>query len=151
MREGSQGANTLPRQLFNVRIPRKIAVESDAEVLCFMTGGKISVTKVTVGTKVTFLWIPGHSGIRGNEQADYHAKQALLLTQISDIPFDSTSMKTSVRFHCQALWQRTWNDVGAQSHLHPIKPVIGSWSSSNRPARQEEIVLSRLRIGHIYI
>ena len=106
---------------------------------------------VTDGTQITFLWIPGHSGIRGNEQADHHAKRALLLTHISDIPFDSTSIRTSVRSHCHALWQRTWNDVGAQSHLHPIKPVIGSWSSSNRPARQEEIVLSRLRIGHTYI
>ena len=46
MREGSQDANTLPRQLFDVRIPRKIAVESDAEVLCFMTGGNIGVTKL---------------------------------------------------------------------------------------------------------
>ena len=28
-----------------------------------------------------------------------------------------------------------------------MKPILGEWASSNRPTRQEEVVLARLRMG----
>ena len=103
------------------------------------------------GTYITFLWIPGHSNINGNDKADLKAKEALAIQNITDIPADFSTIKSSIRRHCLQFWQKTWESDGTTTQLYDIKPVIKPWSSSNLNCRKHEKALAKLRIGHTYL
>ena len=47
-------------------------------------------------------------------------------------------------------WQEWWN-LCQDVKIWEVKPLLGEWSSSYRTSRREEIILSRLRIGHSYV
>ena len=49
------------------------------------------------GVKIQFLWIPGHSGIKGNERADQIAKDALTFVIVTKLLTDFSSIKSSIR------------------------------------------------------
>ncbi|XP_024084547.1 uncharacterized protein LOC112127603 [Cimex lectularius] len=72
--------------------------------------------------QVIFVWIPGHCGIMGNEQADNAAKRAT----IDGIPLKAVR----------------------DNKLRDIKPNVVPWGSSVGDSRLEETVLTRLRIWH---
>ena len=44
-------------------------------------------------------------------------------------------------------WQKSW-DTATFNKLHAIKPVVGNNSSAIRNVRREDVVITRLRIGH---
>ena len=46
-------------------------------------------------------------------------------------------------------WQERWSSC-PDDKLFKIKPTLGEWQHGFRNAREEEVVLSRLRIGHTY-
>ena len=76
------------------------------------------------GVSISFLWIPGHSGITGNERADEVAKRALHLQQITNIAVSQPTIKSSVRRSITCFWEERWrNDEKTQ--LHDIKLKIG--------------------------
>ena len=103
------------------------------------------------GTEIIFLWIPGHAGILGNERADREAKAALALPEVTAIPINYNSLKSSIRQHSKLFWQNQWRDAPSRTQLHEIKPNIGTWTSSFRSSRLEEKVLARIRLGHTYL
>ena len=93
-----------------------------------------------------FCWLPSHVGIKGNENADKSAKSALNLP-ISDFKVPYTDFKSSVLTHIQSSWQSQW-DGDHFNKLHSVKPALGEWYPSYRSVRQEEVIITRLRIGH---
>ena len=98
-------------------------------------------------TEIKILWIPGHSGIPGNEKVDQLAKLSL-----QDPPQDQVRCPAKDYLnHLHTLFQSTlqslW-DLNPHFHLHQIKPKIGHWPSANRNTKLHEIVLARLRLGH---
>ena len=103
---------------------------------------------VTSGTDIFFLWIPGHSGISGNEWADEAARHAIALPNITNIPISHHSIRSFIHQHSRAFWQKSWRDDPDRTQLHEIKPDLGMWSSSSRKCRLEEKTLARLRLGH---
>ena len=103
------------------------------------------------GTLITFLWIPCHSNINGNDKADLKAKEALAIQNITDIPANFSNIKSSIRRHYLQFWQKTWESDGTTKQLYEIKPVIKPWSSSNLKCRKHEKALAKLRIGHTYL
>lgn len=98
---------------------------------------------------ISFVWIPSHVGIRGNEEADKAAKDALQL-QVSNLKVPFTDFKSEIRKHVKEVWQEQWNSC-VLNKLHSIQPQLGPWPFSSRQFRREEAVLARLRIGHTYI
>ena len=56
---------------------------------------------------------------------------------------DLQSCLSVVKLSARLLWQSHWDNLD----VHTIKPILGEWASSNRPIRQEEVVLPRLRMG----
>ena len=102
------------------------------------------------GVDLTFLWIPGHRGIVGNEIADESAKRALNLHDVTQISANHHSIRSILRKKTIHFWQKKWREAN-RTQLHDIKPTIGTWSSSLRKHRLEEKVLAKLRIGHTYL
>ncbi|MCG8078476.1 MAG: reverse transcriptase-like protein, partial [Candidatus Thiodiazotropha taylori] len=102
---------------------------------------EISKTK-----QILFCWLPSHIGIRGNEYADKKAKESLNLDPtIFKIPFNN--FKPFINKYILSKWQVSW-DREIYNKLHAINPVVGTKCSPSRFSRREDVVLTRLRIGH---
>jgi len=99
----------------------------------------------STGKLVIFCWIPSHVGISGNEKADAEAKSALL-KHITKIKLPSNDFMPSIKFHCNNLWQQSW-DTCVSNKLHSIQPVICQ-TKCIISKRRDAVILSRLRIGH---
>lgn len=106
----------------------------------------LTLSALSPHTNIVFVWVPGHCGIVGNDQADLAARQANtmgLLLRGESLPDLVSVMRSSI----WNSWQRDW--IGLENNkLRNIKPQVGSWISSCRGSRREEVVLARLRIGH---
>ena len=97
---------------------------------------------------VVFCWVPGHAAIRGNIKADAAAKAALdkYVTQMK-LPY--TDLKQGINVYIRRLWQIAW-DLQIDNKLHSIRPRVGT-NVLPCLSRREEVVLSRLRIGHTFL
>ena len=101
-----------------------------------------------MGWTIIVAWIPGHCNIYGNEVADANAKLAVGMNGVYDIQLGPKEYYPVVRTHIRDLFNRIWTAYNPNSTLRSIKDCVGSWMSSQRRNRREEIVLCRLRLGH---
>ena len=97
---------------------------------------------------IVFCWLPSHIGIRGNEMADKAAKEALKLT-VSDLAVPSSDFRPTITRLLKAKWQQQWNDLPSNK-LREIKPDLSHHFTKLLPCRRDEVVLTRVRIGHSY-
>ena len=100
---------------------------------------------------IDFCWVPGHVGIKGNEEADTAAKEASANEnyQFLDTAIPHTDMKRPVREAITKAWRNKWLSLGQKGRkLREIKTDVNEWSSSYNKNRRIETVLARLRIGH---
>ena len=100
------------------------------------------------GTRVRFCWVPSHCGIVGNERVDQLAKETL--DQDTD-PLASvhyTDMKPLVNSYIQKLVQTKWDVSVHGRDLYLGKPTLGPPKEFQHLTRAEEVVNTRLRIGH---
>ena len=96
----------------------------------------------------SFLWIPGHINLPEHDAVDLAAKQSLLFTKITDPSLSPVyDLKSHYRSLINSSWYNTWL-TQPLTKLRSIKKAPTPWSSSNRSSRHEEIIVSRLRIGH---
>ena len=100
---------------------------------------------------IVFCWLPSHIGIRGDEEADKAAKDAILLEVLPfKVPF--SDFKPLINSFIDDVWQRSWNDPSNQENkLFAVKPSINEWLPGFRSNRREEIILARLRIGYTHM
>ncbi|KAI5754364.1 hypothetical protein M8J77_008009 [Diaphorina citri] len=96
------------------------------------------------GTTTNIVWIPGHSGIAGNELADAGAKNINAQSQCQTIC--AQDLKNVFKNICASNWTREWQQTDKQ--LRKIKPETQYWPTSSRQKRIEEVIIARLRIGH---
>ena len=100
---------------------------------------------------LSFLWIPGHSEIPGNEQVDILAKQGLMLSHTNNMKLPHSDFRSQIKPYIIKRWQTIWNGQETKNQkLKEIQPVLGKWKHSTRKSRREEIILARLRIGHTH-
>ena len=97
--------------------------------------------------QIKLLWIPGHCGIRGNEAADTLAKNSLLLPPRNDLPCPLPDILQHIHVRFQELLQTEW-DIIQHFHMHPIKPILKHFETSNQDTRLKERMIARLRLGH---
>ena len=100
------------------------------------------------GKNIQLCWIPGHSGIIGNDTADKKAKEAVLQQRAYfSVPY--RDMYAVVERKVTEKWQEQWR--GMRQKLFEVKPEPGGWVMQRRLKRREQVVVNRLRMGHTYI
>ncbi|XP_076314777.1 uncharacterized protein LOC143227153 [Tachypleus tridentatus] len=100
-------------------------------------------------TSIQFFWIPGHVGIYRNKLADTTAKSVCSGT-IATMPIPHMDYGLVFKARLRANWQSSWSEQ-RDNKLFQIKPYIGLWPSSFRKVWKEEVVLTRLHIGHSFL
>ncbi|KAI5738408.1 hypothetical protein M8J77_006641 [Diaphorina citri] len=99
------------------------------------------------GKDIIFMWCPSHCGIDGNEVVDNATKNLNPLLQPLKL-CSATDFKPIIDKIIISKWQNSWDNLTLGNKLKAIKPKIEKWQSSSRQTRFEEIVLTRMRIGH---
>ena len=106
--------------------------------------------------QLELIWIPGHCGITGNEQADADAKQAALDPSISK-PFHHSSLKSCRLQYIKALaksqWKKEWaKNIKTARQLRRILIIDevkrGTKLYSKIGNRKISARLAQLRTGH---
>jgi len=100
---------------------------------------------MNIGKTILLCWIPGHIGIRGNQQVDEVVKIAIH-SSISAVNYPPSDFCHDVTALCYKLWQADW-DQSVGSKLHSVKSHLRYYSVSSLSC-QDAVVLRRLRIGH---
>ena len=100
------------------------------------------------GTRVRFCWVPSHCGIDGNERVDQLAKETLDQDVDPLAGVHYTDMKPLVNSYIQKLVQTKWDVAVHGRDLYLVKPTLGPPKKFQHLTRAEEVVITRLRIGH---
>ncbi|KAI5727530.1 hypothetical protein M8J77_003369 [Diaphorina citri] len=101
------------------------------------------------GVDIAFLWCPSHCGIEGNEVVDTAANQMNHPTRINlSVPDD---LKPLIALITKNELKILWDETDPSNKLKKIKRDVNIWESSYRGNRHEEVVLTRMRIGHTLI
>ena len=100
------------------------------------------------GTHVRFCWIPSQCGIEGNEKVDQLAKKTLDqdIDPLASVHY--TDLKPLVNSYIQKLVQTKWDVAVHGRDLYLVKPTLGPPKKVQHLTRAEEVVITRLRIGH---
>ena len=89
------------------------------------TDTRRKIIELRTTTKITFHWIRGHTGLRGNERADYLAKTVASYTPY--ITYDAIPVsrgKQLLEAYYTQFWDATYRNSGKTPHTKPFVPSI---------------------------
>ena len=102
------------------------------------------VWKIIEGT--TYVGSPSHIWVRGNERADSTGKSALDLTP-DNFRILFADLKPQINKLLHTKWQQHWNN-NLHHKFFQIQPTLGEWRPAFKKSRREQVIISRLHIGH---
>ncbi|KAJ4431780.1 hypothetical protein ANN_20385 [Periplaneta americana] len=107
-------------------------------------------TLLSSDCEIGVVWIPGHVGIRGNEAADAAAKDGATNGTLVYWRERWQDLQNYLKCRIWWQWEGEWS-AQEENKLRRIKNTVRVWDSSTRASRHEEVLLTRLRIGHCYL
>ncbi|KAJ4440717.1 hypothetical protein ANN_08865 [Periplaneta americana] len=102
------------------------------------------------GSLKAIVWIPGHVGIAGNETADAAARAGAQDGSLVYWRERWQDIRNYLKFKIWWQWEGEWS-AQEGNRLRNIKNTVRVWDSSTRASRHEEVLLTRLRIGHCHL
>jgi len=105
------------------------------------------------GLNIVVVWLPGHAGVDGNEEADALARRALSHPQI-DHKIDLTihDYIHKIQNYIIHKWQQTWDGDPSSLHYHSIQPLVGiKCKFTYDRGRLMERYITRLRLGKCFL
>jgi len=107
------------------------------------------LTLTSIPVRITFVWVPSHRGIRGNENIDAATKSAAHLPRIQPYILPTKSDHTlSIHHKISEFWTSHWQSQKSSNKLATLEPFPIPWTSTHQPHQRHEICFTRLRIGH---
>ena len=108
--------------------------------------------KLPPQVQVVMAWIPSHVGISGHERADGLAKAALPSSLTARSHMCWSDLKPKIVMYIDTIWQKLWNNE-ARNKLFETLPNLKEslCNRANTLYRNQESVMTRLRIGHTWI
>lgn len=101
------------------------------------------------GIIVYFCWVPAHIGIVGNETADKLAKEALGKDMVDiKIPLGRNEVRSIIHREVIRIWQQRWESSSTGRWYYNIVKSVRNKESCYGRYRKEEVMISRLRMGH---
>ena len=99
------------------------------------------------GSAVTFCWVPGHTGIEGNEKVDRLAKDSLLRGIDRHLSLGRVELRGLIKEGVVKEWQEGWEREDKGRHYFMVQPKVIKTCFCNAP-RRDAVKLCRLRLGH---
>ncbi|GFO44820.1 ribonuclease hi [Plakobranchus ocellatus] len=101
---------------------------------------------------ISFVWIPAHVGIQGNENVEKLAKAALNRASCSGKLICWSDLKPKINAYIHSVWQKNWDAEGANK-LHEVLPNLGEdlHKRGEGAGRKRETVKCRLCVGHTWL
>ena len=101
------------------------------------------------GFPIALQWVPSHTGVAGNEEADRAANEAHTLDTTTPCPLSIEEGKRKIKKAAILAWQLHYNTKKDTLQIGVIKPTICHWPWASHHNRAAETALTRLRISHI--
>jgi len=111
------------------------------------------VEVINKGSIVKIQWIKAHCGIEGNEIADKTAKLGHENDRSVRYSLNHADLLLSLKKGVVELWDKYWKDMvyrtGRGTYLRDMRDNLRLKCWNNSRDRRVEVVMSRMRIGHV--
>jgi ribonuclease HI len=103
------------------------------------------------GREVSFMWVPAHVGIVGNERADFEARQATLGNMVYNAQSVARDLLPIAKQRMLHEWQKSWEVAETGRFSHSIFPrvYLRPWFEEWRTEKKLITTVSKIISGNV--
>lgn len=102
---------------------------------------------------IIIQWIPGHTGLVGNDRADLAAKMGTRRLQIENIAITKDDLLLNLKIETTCIWNQRYKLISEEKgtyHYSIMQDVsLNPWFRDMTLSSRDTIIINRLRTGHL--